>query len=109
MVFIPNARITITRGTFLSADDDEADSRMPVAIDIAASLVEKTTTVASPETGRSVDVEYVEGFVKSNIDVKKGDRVQDQRTGLVYTVDGRTQSAILGVGDIRLKMRLLEA
>jgi hypothetical protein len=106
---LPTHRVTITRGTFQTAGDDEADSVQPIAINIPCSLVEQSALVMSPETGRSYDVETVAGLVGGRVDVRKGDRLLDQATGLIYTVDSVVhQSGILAGGDIRLRLRLLQ-
>jgi hypothetical protein len=106
---VPTHRISLFRGEFQTANDDTADSRLPIALNVPASLVEQSALVMSPETGRSYDVETVAGLVGGRVDVRKGDRLLDQATGSVYTVDSVVhQSGILAGGDIRLRLRLLQ-
>jgi hypothetical protein len=80
-----------------------------VAIDVPASLIEMTRTIASPETGRSFDIEYVDGYVRPTVDILKGDRILDQASGLIYTVDAVSQSSFLMKADKKLKLRILQA
>jgi hypothetical protein len=108
-VFVANARVSVLRGTFTDGYDDVHDTVRPVAVDVPASLILATQTVVSPETGRSFDVQVMQGIVRRAVDVQKGDRIKDQATGLVYTVDAVTQSGAFIPADKRLKMRLLSA
>ena len=109
MAFLANSRISILRGTYQDPDGDDADSSRPIAIDVPASLLEQTQTVSSPETGRSVDVKWVAGIVRPRVDVVKGDRILNQNTGDILTVDAVSQSGLFGVADKRLKCRILDA
>jgi hypothetical protein len=105
-MFIPNARVSILRGIFQDSFGDTHDSLQPVAVNVPASLVNMSSTVTSPETGRSTDVELMQGIVRGTVDIQKGDRILDQKTKLIYTVDGVTQSGVFMRADKKLKMRL---
>jgi hypothetical protein len=107
LMFLANSRISILRGTYQDPDDDTADSNQAIAVDVPASLVQMTQVVSSPETGRSVDIKYIQGFVRPRVDILKGDRVTDQN-GVTYSVDSVSQSSLFGVGDKKLTLRIFE-
>ncbi len=97
------------RGTYTDDMDDVHDTTRPVQANVPASLVEQSSTVSSPETGRSYDVQSVAGLVNGSVDVRKGDRLLDQRSGLVYSVDSVVRSGVLVSADRRLRLRLLQS
>jgi hypothetical protein len=108
-MFIATTTCSILRGTYQTEDDDEADSSQPAATGVPASLVQQTKFVASPETGRSAFVEYVTGLLKPGTDCRKGDRLLDEKTKLIYTVDSVVTRSVLMPGDVELGLRLLDS
>ena len=108
-MFIPNARVEILRGTYVDEFDDTHDSAQVVAKNVPASLVMRTFTAVTPETGRSFDVQVVEGIVRPTVDVLQGDRIRNQANGLIYTVDAVNQGGLFVEADKTMKLRLLSA
>jgi len=105
--FVANTTISILRGTYQNQYDDTQDSSRPIATHVPASLVEISRVIASPDSGRQFDVEYLDGMVRPRTDILEGDRVQDEANGNIYTVDSVSQSRFMMAADKRLRLRLL--
>lgn len=106
---VPNARVTIMRGTYQDDYDDTHDSTRPVAVRVPISLVEMTDTYASPETGRSYDVMYWQGYVKPNVSIRQGDRLMNEADKSIYLVDSVSRDhGVFMASDKKLKLRLIE-
>lgn len=108
-MFVPNARVSILRGTFTDDFEDVHDTVDPVAIDVPMSIVTRSQRVVSPETGRSYVIDAVQGIARRNVDVRKGDRIRDQVTLLTYVVDAVISSGVFIPPDKQLTMRQLDA
>lgn len=63
---------------------------------------------ADPTTGEPRTVRFIIGRFYPGVDVRDGDRLQDERTAIIYQVDGvtRPQSPV-GTPDVRVEIRQL--
>ncbi len=88
MTFLANTTVAILRGTTTDGYGDELDDNgTPVATGIRASLVERTVTDLDRATGGTRQLRRITGRVASNVDVREGDRIRDERTNAIYAVD----------------------
>jgi hypothetical protein len=87
---------------------DPVDLLNPAASGVPFSILEQQSNEMDPSTGESRVVRFVLGRCYPGVDLKRGDRVRDERTGVLYAVDGvtRPQSPV-GTPDLRSELRQL--
>lgn len=106
MQAIATTTIAVLRGTTTDAYDDEVDTDTPVASGIPAALTEQSRRVTTRDDPTPRIVRYAVARVAVGTDVTDQDRVRDERTGAIYSVDAVSSMANpAAAADIRLDLR----
>lgn len=101
-----NTRVSILRGTTTDAYGYPADLGKPVATGITAAITERTKQVTTPGDLRPRTVRSYAARLPARTDVRNGDRLQDERTGRIYIVDGIADpSSTVRTPDVQLDLR----
>lgn len=102
----PNTTVTILRGTEKNVFGDEVDVDIVVASGILASIHEQRQVAGTQADGRQQQIGMYHLRVKHGVDLRIDDRVKDERTGLVYTINDVTSAPSTGrLVDVRCAMR----
>ncbi len=105
MTFLANTTVSILRGSQVDEYGDEVDADTVVQTGIRASLLERTVTDLDRNTGGTRQQRRVTGRVATNVDVREGDRIRDERTGAIYAIDTLTNpTGFTHVSSIRLDL-----
>lgn len=81
-------RVTVLRGVGADRWGDPVDADTVVYSDVPASLMEAGMTSRSrPVDGRTDQVRGYTLRMPANVELRKYDRIRDQKTGAVYTFD----------------------
>lgn len=104
-------RAAVLRGTATTdALGDEALTVEPVVGfgDFPAAITEKTRTVLDPASGDWRTIRYHIGRIPAKVALQPGDRLRDNRTGQIFTIeeDERTARSISGRSSLTLDLRL---
>ncbi|MEU6365765.1 hypothetical protein ABZ876_08410 [Streptomyces sp. NPDC046931] len=106
MQAIATTQISVLRGTTTDAWGDEQDTDTPVHTSIPAALTEQTRRVTTRDDPTPRIVRYAVARVAAGTDVTDQDRVRDERTGAIYTVDTVSSMANPALtADLRLDLR----
>ncbi|TXJ78627.1 hypothetical protein E2C11_16605 [Streptomyces lavendulae] len=106
MQAIATTKISILRGTTTDAYGDEQDTNTPIRTGIPASLIEQTRRVTTRDDPAPRIVRYAVARVPAQTDVTDQDRVLDERTNAVYSIDAISSMANpAAVPDLRLDLR----
>ena len=81
-----SCKISILRGTETSTYDDEVDSTAVVYSDVPCSIIEQTRRTYLPAENAFRVIRSYACRVGSGTDIRKGDRIRNQRNGRVYIV-----------------------
>lgn len=90
MSFIATTTVTVLRGEGTDGYGDPIDLDTPVATGRPASILETVSRAKRPVEGRTDNVRSYAGRVRmgpGGVELKKDDRVRDERTNITYTVD----------------------
>lgn len=107
---IATTRAAILRGSTRDPLGDEVDTDGEPVVgleDFAASITEKSRSVFDPSTGEWRTVRYYKGRVPANLKLEPGDRLRDNRTGRIYTIeeDEGVPRSISGRSSLSLDLR----
>ncbi|MFI2761396.1 hypothetical protein ACH5A3_21380 [Streptomyces echinatus] len=106
MQAIATTTIAVLRGTSTDAYGDEVDTDTPVASGIPAALTEQSRRVTTRDDPTPRIVRYAVARVAVGTDVTDQDRVRDERTGAIYSIDAVSSMANpAAVADLRLDLR----
>ncbi|WP_354643864.1 hypothetical protein [Kitasatospora camelliae] len=104
--------ITVLRGVGTDSFGDEIDLDTEAGTDaqtrIPASLIEATRNARTPVSGNPRVVRSAVGRVPAGTDVTEEDRIRDERTRRVYSIDSVTP--VVGLGftpELRLDLTLI--
>ncbi len=86
MSFLATTTVTVLRGTTTDRYGDEQDADTVVATGVRASLLERPVTGTRPVSGREDTPRAYALRVWASVDLRKNDRIQDERTGYVYVI-----------------------
>lgn len=108
---LATTKVAVYRATTQNALGDEVDNNdTPVSLSMAAlpaSIIERSKRVQDPASGiwRSIPV-FKCRLVDPSLDIRKGDRVRDLRTGKLMTVDSitRTPRSLAGAASLTLDL-----
>ena len=106
MSFRASTTASILRGTATDRFGDEADMDTVVASGVPVSILERPVTGGRPASGRKDTQRGYALRVWRSVDLRQGDRVRDERTGLVYVVLTLAPSTnIAGLGSTRADLQ----
>lgn len=113
MIGLGTTRAALLTGTTLDEFGDEVDAFTVLDGygDFAISLIERTRNVQDPDSGIWRAVAMMEARVHSNLPAKVGDRIRDNRTGAIYTIDDETVTprGISGLASRTLRLKKTSA
>lgn len=105
-VAIATTTLAVLRGTTTNAWGDEQDTDTPHQTGIPAALTEQSRRVTTRDDPTPRIVRYAVARVAAGTDVTDQDRVRDERTGAIYTVDAVSSMANPALtADLRLDLR----
>lgn len=106
-MWLATHRVSILRGTITDQFGDEKDRNDPVHSHVPASIRTVRNAITTIAEGRPQQVATLVGRVPAGTDIQPQDRLQDERTGVIYIVDGIDLDATSPVMDngIRLDLR----
>ncbi len=108
MITPANTYVTVYRGTELNYAGDEVDIDTPLTADLVGYIAEmgRSSTNYSDSMPRTVR-RYV-GRFDVRADIRLGDRIEDQTTGMIFTVEN-VSSARRGMfeSDLRAELKRL--
>lgn len=81
-----NTTISILRGTEQDGYGDEVDSDTPLYTGVAASILGSSRRVYLPAEGATRVIHSYSGRCGAEVDLRKDDRVRDERSGTIYLV-----------------------
>lgn len=81
-----NCTISILRATETDGWGDTVDSEVPIYSGVRCSLVEQTRRTYLPAEQATRVIRSYAGRVGAGTDLRKDDRIRDERTGVVYLV-----------------------
>lgn len=106
MYATPTTTVSVLRGTTTDGFGDVVDGTTVAASGIPFSLIERTRTVFVPADNRVQQIAIITGRGPATMDVAAGDRLRDERTGLLYVIDNvSSQQNPAIMPDIRLDLR----
>lgn len=106
MSFLATTKVSILRGTVLGPYGDELDSDAVVATGVPASILERPVTGARPVGGREDTPRTYALRVWRNVELRKNDRIRDERTGVTYSVTTDAPSTNpVGLGSVRADLQ----
>lgn len=106
--------LATTRGAVLRGetqndlgDEIEGDDVVEGLDDFPLGLTERGKNVQDPASGTWRTIRYMSARVPSNVVLEPGDRIRDNRTGIVYALDDetRTPRSISGRASVTLNLR----
>jgi hypothetical protein len=82
-------KVSILRGTDTNEFEDEVDDNnvIPAASGVVAAIAERTRRVYLPSEGATRVVRTYSGQIGHEVDIRKGDRLRDENTSVVYLVE----------------------
>lgn len=86
MVIKATSKYSVIRGTTISEYGDEMDGDTVVYTAIRGSVVQRSKTIYSPDSGRVELVVFYTGRFPHGTDIVQGDRIKDERTNKKYVV-----------------------
>jgi hypothetical protein len=85
--FTATTTVTVTRGETTDDFGDPIEAATVVASGIPASILEVQSRAQRPVEGRTDNVRAYTMRVRTNVTVQRDDRIHDERTGTMYTID----------------------
>lgn len=87
MSFLATTTVTVLRGTATDRWGDDIDTDTVFATRQPASILERPVTGGKPASGRRDTPRTYALRIRTNIELRQDDRIRDERTGRVYTID----------------------
>jgi len=92
----------------VDAYGDPVDNSTASATGVPFELHEFDNREADPTTGEPRVIRFIIGRFYPGVDIRRGDRCQDERTGVTYQVDGVTHpQSPVHTPDTRVELRQL--
>lgn len=105
MNFRPTTTVSILGGETEDAFGDPADNSTVSASGIPASILEQSRQGTDRATGAARVIRYITGRLPANTTVSEDNRIRDERTGFVYTIDSVSrQASFVGTPDLKLDL-----
>lgn len=92
-----NTTISILRGTEVNGYGDTVDSDTPIYTHVVAAILETSRRTYLPAEGAHRVIRSYAGRVGAEVDLRKDDRVRDERTNIVYLVTDLQDPAGFGL------------
>ncbi|GAA4082702.1 head-tail adaptor protein [Actinomadura miaoliensis] len=70
---------------------DPLDTDTPIATGLPASIIQQAVRQFLPSENRLTIIQTHTGRLRGDVDVKPTDRIRDERTGTLYTIEGLVQ------------------
>ena len=106
MIAIPNTTVTILGGNTESDYGDVLDSDTPAGAGIPCSIIEGRQVVSTESDPQARVIRYYTGRLPYGTTVDDSQRLRDERTGYLYSIDNVTQPANPIIPqDVRLDLR----
>lgn len=104
---LATCRASIFRGTYTDEYGDTVpNNAAALHTDVLASIIEKNSRVWDPATQTPRVVRVVSGTVPSTTDILTGDRIRDDRNGVLYVVQNVTRPRTPGrTPDVALELK----
>jgi hypothetical protein len=104
---LANTTITVLRGTGTDGYGDPVDLDATVYSRIPASILEATSNRRRPVEGRTDNAKtQICRIFRPTIELRRDDRIRDDRSGAVYTVDDEPgQRNNVGLNSVRVNLR----
>lgn len=93
MIGLATTTASVLRGSTTSVYGDEQDAATVVASGLQLGLMPAGQSGTRSADARPQEVERFRGRMPYGSDVRVGDRLQDERSGLIYLVTGSHQAA----------------
>lgn len=90
-----NTKITILRGTETDSYGDTVDSDVAVYTGVVASILSSSRRTYLPAEGAVRVIHSYAGRCGAEVDLRKDDRVRDERTGVVYLVTDLVDGSVI--------------
>jgi hypothetical protein len=84
---IPNTKVDVLRGTTALPNGDVEDSDTIVITGMPVSIAELIQRVRNEADQKPATIRYYVGRCRGNRDVRQGDRLRDNGTGVVWVVN----------------------
>lgn len=97
MYALATTTVSILRGTSVDEYGDAYDNGTVAASGIPAAVVEESRRTYDRATQTPRTIRAVRGTLGSGVDVREGDQLRDDRTGLIYAVQAVTQPGGVGM------------
>lgn len=105
MYALATTTVTILRGTDIDDVGDEIDTFDVHKTGVLAALIEKNKTTWDGATQQRRTVRVINLTLPSDTDVLGSDRIRDEETGYVYSIQNLTQPGAVGlVPDLDLEL-----
>jgi len=102
---VANTTVSVLRGSEEDRYGDEVDAATAIATGILASMSETAQSVFDPSTGTRRVVRAYRARVPRNTDVVPSDRIKDETTNDIYTINDIIKQTQPGFsGDLRLEL-----
>jgi hypothetical protein len=106
MLTIPTTTVTVLGGIESSDYGDEIDQTTELASGVPASIIEGRDVVATESDPAARVIYYYVGRVPHGTDTTGWQRIQDDRSGMIYVIDNITSPTNPAVPmDVRLDLR----
>jgi hypothetical protein len=99
--------VTVLRGTGTDGYGDEVDLDTTVYTRVPASILEASSNRRRPVEGRTDNAKtYVCRIFNRSVELRRDDRLRDERTGATYTIDDiPTPTSNVGLNSVRANLR----
>lgn len=87
MIFIPNTKVDIYRGSNLLDPDEEVDYSTAVASNVEALIQEQQQTTSNKSSTQPRALRQAYGRVLTSVGVRRQDRLKDNNSGAVWVVE----------------------
>jgi hypothetical protein len=106
VIAIPTTTVTILGGNTSSDYGDVLDSDTPAGAGIPASIIEGRQVVSTESDPQARVIRYYTGRLPAGTAVDDSQRIRDERTGDLYSIDNVTRPANPIIPqDVRLDLR----
>ncbi len=87
MIFVPNTKVNVYRGSNALDPDEETDYSTAVASNVEALIQEQQQTSSKKNSTAPRTLRQAYGRVLTSVGVQRNDRLKDNNTGIVWVVE----------------------